>query len=1042
MKKRWIAMLLALTILLGLLPVTALAEGSLPFTDVKKSDWFYEGVAYVYESGLMGGTGNTTFSPDTATTRGMIVTILHRLEGTPAANSGAFADVAAGQYYTEAVSWASANSIVDGYGNGTFGPNDPITREQMAAILYRYAQYKNVDVSVMEDISQFSDAAAVSSYAIDAMRWAVENGIISGVGDHTLAPQSGATRAQVATILMRFCESAGISALAAETHTVIFDYNYDGKGTYLKLTVRDGETVKRPSDPARSGYSFDGWYTKSSGGSKFDFDTVITEDITLYAQWIKKVSGEPIIPDDPGNEESYTITFDSNGGSAVESQTVKRGMTVAEPTAPTLEGYVFKGWYSNSGLTIAYDFTTPVTTDIILYAKWEADSATPDDAVDEEDTEITDTDQFILSANQVEVLANSATEVIFYVNSTLTIPYFDLYLGDNSTGIKLYDNGDYSGAGDDIPNDGCYTGKYVIDLDIEDDIIFTAKAVIGDVTATTNEVNIFVYYELTDEQINFMDEVNAKIQAIIETTKENLPDDTTESVIAENLYQAVFEYLSSLQGEGKIINICANKDNYTIMFEYADTGIISAAIYYTKSYEGPPINAAVDNGPQGAEITNNDIAATALDIDVDYITYKEKALFLIYCEENASYDEEGAGHQMIQNSKSIATTLESAGFETEFRYSVTIEDFKDLQDYQYIRIACHGSYVSGWFIDDAPVICTNQKSTASSKKLYSADLKKNRIFETTNGTYWIHPDFFSFYYKDDPFKANIIHISCCKGAYNTKLVDAFIDVGAASVVAYTDTVYTDYDNELWTYIIPSLLDGDTVQEAVDNAKQIVGSDDHVWFYKNWPNSVPKTEVAECNAYGNTSTHIHNTLTNGKFDSILNLLTNNILAWSEYGDARSIFRLAGLDPISSPKMAVISSGFGSLNDETTSCIYQTFLVPESANTLEFSYDVVSEEPMEWVGSIFDDFFQVDILNTSGEILETLAYESVNTSTWHAIDGINFPGGDDTTYHTRWQTISSDAIAKYRGQLIVLRFAVQDAGDAIYDTAALVDSVLIK
>ncbi len=369
MKKRWIAMLLVFTLMAGILPVTALAEDSLPFTDVKKSDWFYEGVAYVYERDIMSGTGRTTFSPDTATTRGMIVTILHRIEGTPAANGEAFADVAAGQYYTEAVAWASANSIVDGYGNGSFGPNDPITREQMAAILYRFAQYKGVDVSATEDISQFSDAAAVSGYAVDAMRWAVGSGIISGVGDHKLAPQSGAARAQVATILMRFCESAGITVAAKGAHTVTFDYNYGGKGTYLELSVQDGETVKRPDNPTRSDYSFDGWYTKSSGGTKFDFDTKITKDITLYAQWVKN-DMVPSVPDDPDDEDTYTVTFDSNGGSYVESQMVRGRTCAVQPDDPEKENCIFIGWYCSNGYSVPYDFDAPVDHNITIYAKW------------------------------------------------------------------------------------------------------------------------------------------------------------------------------------------------------------------------------------------------------------------------------------------------------------------------------------------------------------------------------------------------------------------------------------------------------------------------------------------------------------------------------------------------------------------------------------------------------------------------------------------------------------------------------------------------
>ena len=180
---------------------------ALPFTDVTTSDWFYDAVAYAYDNGLMTGTSATTFSPKATTTRGMIVTILHRLEGCPAAAASGFADVKSGAWYQEAVDWAAANGIVNGTSATTFAPTSPITREQMAAILYRYAAYKGYDVSQLANLSRFSDSSAVSAYAADALAWANAAGLITGVTDISLSPQGSAVRAQVATILMRFCEN-------------------------------------------------------------------------------------------------------------------------------------------------------------------------------------------------------------------------------------------------------------------------------------------------------------------------------------------------------------------------------------------------------------------------------------------------------------------------------------------------------------------------------------------------------------------------------------------------------------------------------------------------------------------------------------------------------------------------------------------------------------------------------------------------------------------------------------------------------------------
>ncbi len=192
-------------------PTTPPTDGPAPagtnsFTDVKEADWFYDAVKYVQEKGLMNGIGGTAFGPHGTATRGMIVTILYRLEGTPAAGANGFTDVAAGKYYADAAAWAAANQIVSGYGGGRFGPEDSITREQLAVILMNYARVKGYDVSARADLSAFSDAASVSGYAKDAMAWANASGLIKGDGGK-LIPDGNAERAQVAVILQRFMES-------------------------------------------------------------------------------------------------------------------------------------------------------------------------------------------------------------------------------------------------------------------------------------------------------------------------------------------------------------------------------------------------------------------------------------------------------------------------------------------------------------------------------------------------------------------------------------------------------------------------------------------------------------------------------------------------------------------------------------------------------------------------------------------------------------------------------------------------------------------
>lgn len=177
------------------------------FTDVKADDWFAGAVEYVYENGLMDGMGNNQFAPYGTTTRGQIVTILWRLEGKPLPSiTNPFSDVGYSEWYSTAITWAAEHKIVNGVTTTTFDPTAPITREQIAAILYRYAQYKGYDTSAAADLGTYADAASVSGYAVNAMKWACGTGLINGI-DGALAPTGTAIRCQAATLLMRFCEN-------------------------------------------------------------------------------------------------------------------------------------------------------------------------------------------------------------------------------------------------------------------------------------------------------------------------------------------------------------------------------------------------------------------------------------------------------------------------------------------------------------------------------------------------------------------------------------------------------------------------------------------------------------------------------------------------------------------------------------------------------------------------------------------------------------------------------------------------------------------
>ena len=203
--RRAIALALILVMLAGILPVTVPAAANPRFDDVKPADWFYSSVETVCAKGLMTGTSARTFRPELPVTRGMLVTILYRIEGEPSVSySGKFSDVPSGRWYSKAVEWAAAQGIVGGYSNGKFGPEDSVTREQLAAILYRYAgKTKGFDVSASASLSGYTDSAKVSAYAQSAVKWAIATNLLLPTSGK-LNAGADATRAEVAVAVARF----------------------------------------------------------------------------------------------------------------------------------------------------------------------------------------------------------------------------------------------------------------------------------------------------------------------------------------------------------------------------------------------------------------------------------------------------------------------------------------------------------------------------------------------------------------------------------------------------------------------------------------------------------------------------------------------------------------------------------------------------------------------------------------------------------------------------------------------------------------------
>ena len=348
-----------IVLMLAFLLITYLLEfnASAFFSDVLPYTWYAESVQYMSDHSLMNGVGNNRFDPNGTVTRGMLVTILHRLDGADeTVEKSAFEDVPVGSYYEDAINWAAAHGIVGGYSRTQFGPNDSITREQLATILYRYSSYKGFDVSGESTLSAYNDVAEINDYAMKAMRWAEAVGIINGVGNGKLGPQMSASRAQVATMVMRF-DRANTTGAEIKTYEVTFR-DYDG--TVLKSEmVKSGENATPPEMPIRKDYTFVGWDGNYLG---------VTSDESVIARYKKTEDAqkkEDIPQDaDESDDDTTAILVDRVTASAGDK---KVDLSVSVKNNPGILGMTLTVSYDEQNLKLLKAESGSAVNDVLTF---------------------------------------------------------------------------------------------------------------------------------------------------------------------------------------------------------------------------------------------------------------------------------------------------------------------------------------------------------------------------------------------------------------------------------------------------------------------------------------------------------------------------------------------------------------------------------------------------------------------------------------------------------------------------------------------------
>ncbi len=288
------------------------------------------------------------------------------------------------------------------------------------------------------------------------------------------------------------------------------------------------------------------------------------------------------------------------------------------------------------------------------------------------------------------------------------------------------------------------------------------------------------------------------------------------------------------------------------------------------------------------------------------------------------------------------------------------------------------------------------------------------------------------------------------GNVDYSMAEAFLSRSATAVVGFHNSVYAEYSRNFMKTYINQLIEGYTVQESFKTAEMSNGASHKVWYEKKYEAGMydAKVPIAYPILSGETeATLIQTGIINGDFE-LYDFTSTIPKNWSTEGDVRTLLQLGDVKTYneSSKRMAIITTGVGSKTTATVgagtegSSISQRFIVPENVTTLSFDYNFVSEEPMEYVGSEFNDAFGI-LVKQNGVIWDEYIYESINTSEWYEVNNIDFDGGDDTVYQTNWKKAEVD-ISAYRGEIITFYFIIYDVGDSIYDSACVIDNVKLE
>jgi len=628
-----------------------------------------------------------------------------------------------------------------------------------------------------------------------------------------------------------------------------------------------------------------------------------------------------------------------------------------------------------------------------------------------------------LTANDYE-LTQTDTDTVVYayakVTKNLLTPTVELYKDNNELVGVMLDDGLYSTSGDDLSDDGVFTCKFQPDLTDTGNVNYYARMYFESGSEVFSEpITIRIVLDASKTTIS---EVDKTIESALEETN-------FEGQSEEERVKTIEDTLNKMVEAGQIkSDFSYSNDTGLYAFEYNE-GILGGIMTreFNDSFDGVSITKRSQDytGPVTEPVPgrhNNSLRANASNGSIG-----RAAIYFAFERTSFRLD-------FYQNT--VVPDWNDKGLATDFKDYLTVSDMAGLDGSKYnvIVIAMHGSYYK-----TSPVYCLDETASDSKDKQYSGDLSNNRIARVTltsgETKYWVLPSFFTHHLSSKALSNTFVFSQpCCsfgKGSdLNESMADAFLGRGARVFCGPHNSVQSVYGRNFMKMFVDELIEGENAGDAYDTCVSQLGATDG-----GNPAATPHFRGDR------TAYLVERGLKNPDFE-----MDSTPLYWLTTGDVRVISQLGSLKPPHGKNMALLTTGIGSAESEYLagtegSVMRQTFRVPSSANTLSFVYDYVSEEPMEYVGTKYDDVMKVQLLDEDSKILTELVMESINTSTWTSISGINFEGGDDTTYEIGWKKVSCD-ISSLRDKNITLQTIVYDRGDSKYDSVVLIDNFVIK